>query len=60
MSPPPPPLPHAQLGDVMVCDVRIPDPQTLRMVLETQDAVDHANLVLSIHPTAWRLEQKLR
>ena len=50
---------RAKVGDVVACDVREPHPQTLRLTLQTQAAVDKANALLELEPAVWRLEQRL-
>lgn len=47
----------AQIGDVMIVNVREPRPQTHRLTLQTQAAADYANQLLNDPSSGWELEK---
>jgi hypothetical protein len=50
------PADRARVGDVMVVSVRLPYPQTHRLILETPAAVRYANELLADPKSGWVLE----
>lgn len=46
---------RAHVGDTVECDVREPNPQTLRYTLQTPASVEHANKLLANKHSGWRL-----
>ena len=45
----------AKVGDRVQCEVRFPMRRTLTMILETPEAVAHANELLADKSSGWRL-----
>lgn len=49
----------ARLGDTIVCDVRMPRPDTIALRLNTPESVAYANKLLAAR-TGWRLHGLMR
>jgi len=45
---------YASIGDTICCKVQTPFPQTLRVVLESQEACDYGNKLIAVG--LWEVE----